>query len=91
MAAFERRLKVNKVDAFTVDVSSWLGDETITSLTVTDASGGMITIGASSIDGGNLTVLLTGELTGGAEIHYDYTTASRSDCYKAIVIVVDDC
>lgn len=90
MAAFERRLKVNKTDAFTIDVTSWASDEDITSLSVTQV-GSLVTIGASTFANGLLTVSLTGVSTGAAEIHYDYTTATRSDCYKAIVAVVDDC
>lgn len=91
MAAFERRLKVNKTDSFTLDVSSWLGDESIASLVVSEPAGSLVTIGASSFSGSSLSVLLTGVSTGAAEIHFDYTTATRSDCYKAIVVIVDDC
>lgn len=90
MAAFERRLKVSKTDTFTIDVSAWAGDEAITSLVVSQ-TGALVTIGASTFGNGLLTVSLTGASTGAAEIHYDYTTATRSDCYKAIVAVVDDC
>lgn len=90
MAAFERRLKVNKVDSFTLDVSKWLGSESIESLVVSDIDG-LVTVGASSISGSKLSVLLTGVSTGGANVHFTYSTVTRSDCYKAIVIVVDDC
>lgn len=91
MAAFERRLKANKTDSFTLDVSSWAGDESVTSLTVTEHGGSLVTIGANTFTNNLLTVLLTGVSTGAAEIHFDYATATRSDCYKAIVVVVDDC
>lgn len=91
MAAFSRRLKVNKTDAFIVDVSSWANGEAITSLAVTEPDGSLVTIGASTFADALLTVSLTGVSTGVAEIHFDYTTATRSDCYKAIVVVVDGC
>lgn len=91
MAAFARRLKVSKTDSFTLDVSAWLGDESILTLNVTEQATSLVTIGASVFDGGNLTVLLTGVATGAAEVHFDYTTATRSDCYKSTVIVIDDC
>lgn len=90
MAAFERKLKVNKIDAFTLDVTSWLDSESITSLVVSNADG-RVTVGASSFSGGLLSVLLTGVATGAAEVHFDYTTATRSDCYASIVVVIDDC
>jgi len=91
MAAFERRLKVNKTDSFTLDVSTWAGDEVVTSLTITEPGGSLVSIGANTFTNNLLTVLLTGVSTGAAEIHFDYTTATRSDCYKAIVVVLDDC
>lgn len=90
MAAFDRRLKVSKVDSFTIDASSWAGDETITTLTVSNTDG-LVTVGAYLINGTSLSVLLTGVTTGAAEVHFEYATATRSDCYKAIVIVIDDC
>lgn len=90
MAAFERRLKVNKTDSFTLDVTSWLGSESITSLVVSNADG-RVSVGANSFTGGLLSVLLTGVSTGGAEVHFNYTTATRSDCYASIVAVIDDC
>lgn len=91
MSTFERRLKVGEIDAFTLDVSSWVDGESITSLVVNDDSGGLISVGASSIDGSNLSVLLTGVSIGRASVHFDYTTATRSNCYKATVIVVAGC
>ena len=90
MATFPRYLKVNKTDSGTIDVSKWLSNETITSLTV-DHADGLLTVNGSSFVGGLLSVSFTGVATGGAEVHFKYTTATRSDCYVAICIVVDDC
>lgn len=90
MAAFERRLKVNKTDTFTIDVSGWADGEDITSSVVTEPAG-LTTINSSSFSGSMLTVSLTGVTTGGAQVHFDYQTATRSDCYVATVIVIDDC
>lgn len=90
MAAFERRLKVNKTDTFTIDVSGWAAGEVITSSVVTEP-GGLTLINSDSIDGSKLTVSLTGVTTGGAQVHFDYATATRSDCYVGTVIVIDDC
>lgn len=90
MASFPRRLKVNKTDSGTIDVAGWSSGETITSLIVTNPDG-LVTINGSAIDGSKLSVSFTGVSTGGAEIHFDFTTPTRSDCYVAICIVVDDC
>ena len=91
MSAFSRTLKVGNIDSFTLDVSTWAGSETITSLAVTEADGALVTIGASTFSSGNLTVLLTGVAVGEANIHFEYTTLTRRDCYKSIVIVIAGC
>lgn len=90
MATFERKLKVSKTDAYVLDVSDWASTETITSLTVADDTG-LTTVGASQIDGTNLEVLLTGVSVGSAEIHFQFTTATRSNCSKETVKVIADC
>ena len=90
MDKFPRRLKVSKTDSGTVDVSSWLSGETITSLTVTNPDS-LTTINSSSFDGGLLSVSFTGVSTGSAFIHFEYATATRSDCVVVLCIVIDDC
>ena len=90
MSVFARRLKISKTDAFEVDVSAWLGSESLTSFTLTNPNN-LVTIGATATSGGVMSCLLTGVTTGVAELHFEYTTATRSDCYVARLIVVDDC
>lgn len=90
MATFERKLKVTKTDAFQINVAEWLAGEVILSLSVSDQSG-LTTVGSNQIDGALLSVLLTGVVTGNAEIHFTYSTATRSDCAETIVKVIEDC
>lgn len=91
MDTFDRELKVNKTDAYAIDICLWLGGDTVNSFSVTDESGGLVTVGGTSIDGTCLNVLLTGVTEGLAEIHFTYSTLSRTDCYVAFVNVVGDC
>ena len=90
MATFPRSLKVDNVDAFEIDVSTWASTETITSVGVTDDTA-LTTIGATQIDGALLSVLCTGVTVGLAELHFQYTTATRSDCVTVTVKVIADC
>lgn len=90
MATFKRKLKVSKTDAYVLNVSSWLSSEEITSFTVTPQNS-LLSIGATSIDGGDLKFLAAGIVTGAEELHFEYTTATRSDCYVATLNVIDDC
>ena len=89
MAVFERRLKVGKTDAFALDVSNWSEGEAITALNVTSDS--LTTVGSTQIDGSLLKVFLTGDSEGNSAVEFQYSTATRDDCYEATVIVVDEC
>ena len=90
MATFARTLKVSKTDSFEIDVSGWLDIETIISLGVVDDAG-LTTVVATEINGALLSVLLTGLSIGNADIHFTYSTATRSDCFKSTVVVIADC
>lgn len=90
MAAFERKLKVNKTDTFSLDVSNWAEDEVVLTCDITEPTG-LTSVNSSVISDNKITVSLTGVSTGGAQVHFDYTTATRSDCYVGTVIVIDDC
>ena len=90
MATFKRKLKVSKTDAYVLNVSSWSATEQVTSFTVTPRNG-LLSIGATSIEGGKIKFLATGIATGAEELHIEYTTATRSDCYVATLNVTDDC
>ena len=86
---FPRRLKVSKTDTFSIDVSRWLDGETLTGHNVT--SDALTTVEDSVINGDLITVRLTGVTVGSSDIHFEYSTVARSDCAKAIVIVINDC
>ena len=90
MATFFRELKVGKTDAFEIDVSVWANSEEITSVGVTDDTG-LVTVGATQIVGTLLSVLCTGVAPGLAGLHFQYTTATRSDCVKVKLAVIADC
>lgn len=90
MSVFARRLKVSKTDAFELDVSAWLDGESLTSFTLTNPNN-LVTIGATSTAGGVMSCLLTGVTEGVAELHFEYATSTRSDCYVGRVVVVEDC
>ena len=78
MATFERPLKVGKIDNFTFTLSSgYLDGEVIASATVTSADPD-ITIDAVSNDGVTISALCTGVAEGDAELHFEWTTATRS-------------
>tara|TARA_R110002020_G_scaffold46027_5_gene131282 strand:+ start:21355 stop:21630 length:276 start_codon:yes stop_codon:yes gene_type:complete len=91
MNTFPRALKVNKTDAFAIDVSLWLGADTVDFFSVDDKSEGKVIIGDTSIDSSCLKVLLTGVDVGTAEIHFNYNTSNRSDCFTVFVNVTEDC
>ena len=90
MATFQRTVKVSKTEAYEVDTIDWLGSESITSLGVTESTGNA-TVVSSVIDGSLLQVLVTGVNVGRAVLTFEYTTATRSDCYKVNVSVIADC
>ena len=90
MSTFERKLKVTKTDAYEIDVSSWAGVEAVIIDGITDATG-FASIVASEVSGSVISVLLNGVSVGRAEIHFEYSTATRSDCHVAYVNVIADC
>ena len=87
---FPWKIKVGEKDSGTIDVSDWLAGEVITSLSVTCPSGGLSILG-SVVDGGKLSASYAGVLAGEAEVIFDFNTPTRSDCIKAIAIVLDAC
>lgn len=91
MATFEKELKVNKVDTYSLTVDSeWLEGESIASHDVTVDS--LVSKDASIVDGNKVAVKITGISEGSSILHFSWVTSSgRSDCDKATVKVVADC
>ena len=87
---FNRELQVSKTEAYEIDVSGWLATESITGLTVTESTGNATVI-SSEIQGGLLQVLVLGVSVGIASLDFEYSTVTRSRCYKANVRVIADC
>lgn len=87
----EKPLKVGKTDTYSLSVNAtWLNGETINSATVT-VDNTYITDGAVSIVDNVIYVFLTGVATkASVEVHFDYATATRSDC-DYIIVSVEDC
>jgi len=101
MTTFSRSLKVTKTDNYKLDLSSWLAGESLLTVTATSLSGLVNVISASvyasSIGqggvtiGGGATATLTGLTVGTDTIKFEYTTATRSDCFNANINVIADC
>ena len=91
----EKPLHVGKEDTYSLTINDnpdggWLNGEAITSVTVT-ADSAYITVGTTSIVDNIMYVYLTGVSSKMAsEVHFDYTTATRSDC-DYINVDVEDC
>ena len=91
MAAFDKPLKVSKVDTYTFTVpKQWLADESIVSHSV--AVDSKLALNASAVIDNVIGASITGVSTGGSIIHFEYeTTTGRTDCEKHVVKVIDDC
>lgn len=90
METFKRKLKVGKTDAFELGVSRWLNGESLTNVVITNPDD-KVSVSTFTFENGIISVLLVGVETGIADIHFDYSTPTRSDCYVAQVRVIDNC
>lgn len=88
MSVFERPLNVGKEDNFTLTLSpKYLDGETITSSTVTTLNTELTIIDVSnSLD--TISVKCTSTAEGVAELHFSWTTPSRSGCASHDVIII---
>lgn len=84
---FEKPLRVGKVERYEFDLVNWLGGEALQSATVApDAKATLVT---SDIDGTVIGFFVEGAAKGACKVHLNYNTATRSDCFTVIVIVLD--
>ena len=90
MEKFERKAQVDEVDTFSFDDASWLDGEAINTFTVTQ-DGALVDVLNTSYSGTIVTAQLKGLSAGGAKLHYHVTTATRSHCIDALVIVLPAC
>ena len=90
MDTFERPLKVGKFDNFTFTFSPlYLEGEILKSVTATTESAN-ITVDAVVHDGVKISATCTGVNVGNADIHFNWTTNSRSGC-EASTIIIEAC
>ena len=89
MIAWQKPLKVGKVDRYSVDLTNWLDGQAVTGATLTPTLG-LVTAGTTTIDGNVVSWLLTGVGVGVELFDLEYTTSSRSDC-EEIQLKVEAC
>lgn len=86
---YAKPLPVGKTGNYTLTIDGgWLGQETITSQTITTDTD-EITVGLDSSANNVIQVYLTGVSVGRHEVHFEWTTATRSDCTTCYVDVVE--
>lgn len=89
MSRYEKALPVGKTGNYTLTVSGeWLGSEQIVSFNVTAPDGGF-SVGATTVSSNVIQSLLTGLQVGTYKVHFEFATATRSDCYTAYVDVIE--
>ena len=84
---YEKPLPVGKVGNYTLTLDSgWLGEETITSVSVTCEG---VTITLPTSQGNVLQAYFEGVTVGRFEVKWEWATATRSDCYTAVLSVIE--
>lgn len=84
---YEKPLPVGKVGNYTYTIDSgWLGQESITSVNVT-CDGATVALPTSI--GNVLQAYFEGVTTGRHEVHWSWTTATRSDCDTGVLTIVE--
>ena len=84
---YQKPLPVGKTGNYTLTLDSgWLGAETITNVNVT-CDGATVTLPTSN--GNVLQAFFEGDTRGRAEVHWEWATATRSDCYTATLDIVE--
>ena len=86
---FQRSLIVGKTDTLELDASYWLDDEPISSFAASTIGG--LVINSTGFIGGVLFIDADGVTPGESTITFNYSTATRQDCFKARVLVKGDC
>lgn len=84
---YEKPLPVGKVGNYTYTIDGgWLGAESITSVNVT-CNGASVTLPTSS--GNVLQAYFEGLTVGRHEVHWEWATATRSDCDTGVLTIVE--
>lgn len=85
---YVKALKIGKVERYELDLAAWLDSEPLVSATVTPTAEAS-QVGVVDIVGGVIGFFLTGVGSGVCTLEFNYTTATRTDCYKLYVRVTD--
>ena len=88
---FAKPLKVGKVERYQLsgpNLKEWLDGELLTGATVTLGAEAAI-VGAPDFAAGVIGFYATGITAGRCEAHFNYQTATRSDCYSAEIVVLE--
>jgi len=89
MAIIERPLNVGKIDNFTLTLHSrYLAGEVIATANVTTTSANL-SIDSFTNSSDVISASCTGISVGEAELHYSWTTATRSGCETNTVVILD--
>lgn len=84
---YEKPLPVGRVGNYTLTIDSgWLSQETITSVNVT-CDGATVALPTSS--GNVLQAFFEGVTVGRHEVHWSWSTPTRSDCATTVIQVVE--
>lgn len=85
---YDKPLPVGKTGNYTLTVDSgWLNGETISSVNVTADSG--VTITLPTPNGNVLQAFFEGVTVGRHAVEWEWSTATRSDCYTVYLSVVE--
>lgn len=82
---FDRVLRVGGTDAFELDVTAWTEGEALVSATVTSTETNSVTVGDTTFENGLIRCLLNGVAAGYTVVEFNFNTATRTGCYKALV------
>lgn len=72
-----------------MDITEWLNGDTVTSFSV--VSDTKTTVDSQTEYNGLITFSVTGVELGWSEIHFEFATATTSDCTTAQIYVIEDC
>ena len=89
MITLDRKVKVGKLEAYELDISSWLSTESLITLLVTDSTRRVVVVNTQVV-GPLLRTIIKGVGIGPAELHFEYKTATRSNCITVIVNVIEE-
>lgn len=90
--AWRKPLKIGKSERYGLDISSWLGTDSLISYGATPPAGGTIAISDVVYIGGVISCVISGATeTGHYELDFNFSTPDRSDCQIVRLTVEASC